>query len=52
MPVLRDLYLERKKGTSAYLPANSLSIGAQPLSRPLLRNNLHNCLLRVTMQTV
>ena len=52
MPVLRDLYSRSKKSTSAYLPANSLSIAAQPLSRPLLRNNLHNRLLRVTMQTV
>ena len=50
MPVLRDLYPGSKKSTSAYLPAYSLSIAAQPLSRPLLRNNLHNCLLRVTMQ--
>ena len=50
MPVLRDLYPGSKKSTSAYLPTYSLSIAAQPLSRPLLRNNLHNRLLRVTMQ--
>ena len=35
MPVLRDLYSESKKSTSAYLPAYSLSIAAQPLSRTL-----------------
>ena len=52
MPVLRDLYPGSKKSTSAYLPAYSLSIAAQPLNCPLLRNNLHNRLLRVTMQTV
>ena len=50
MPVLRDLYSESKKSTSAYLPAYSLSIAAQPLSCCLRRNNLHNRLLRVTMQ--
>ena len=52
MPVLRDLYPGRKKSTSAYLPAYSLSIAAQPLNCPLLRNNLHNTLLRVTMQVI
>ena len=50
MPVLRDLYPGSKKSTSAYLPAYSLSIAAQPLSCCLRRNNLHNRLLRVTMQ--
>lgn len=50
MPVLRDLYSESKKSTSAYLPTYSLSIAAQHLSRCLRRNLLHNCLLRVTMQ--
>ena len=35
MPVLRDLYSGSKKSTSAYLPAYSLSIAAQPLSRTL-----------------
>ena len=52
MPVLRDLYSGSKKSTSAYLPAYSLSIAAQPLSRMPFRNLLHNSLLRVTMQTV
>ena len=41
-----------KKSTSAYLPAYSLSIAAQPLSRMPFRNLLHNSLLRVTMQAV
>ena len=50
MSVLRDLYSESKKSTSAYLPAYSLFIAAQPLNCPLLRNHLHNTLLRVTMQ--
>ena len=50
MPVLRDLYSESKKSTSAYLPAYSLSIAAQPLSCCLRRNHLHNTLPRVTMQ--
>ena len=50
IPVLRDLYPGSKKSTSAYLPAYSLSIAAQPLSCCLRRNNLHNCLLWVTMQ--
>lgn len=50
MPVLRDLYSESKKGTSAYLPAYSLSIAPQLLSCHLRRNHLHNTLLRVTMQ--
>ena len=35
MPVLRDLYSESKKSTSAYLPTYSLSIAAQHLSRTL-----------------
>ena len=52
MPVLRDLYSGSKKSTSAYLPAYSLSIAAQPLSRMPFRNLLHNSLLRVTMQAV
>ena len=52
MPLLRDLYPGSKKSTSAYLPAYSLSIAAQPLSCPLLRNNLHNTLLRVTIQVI
>ena len=51
MPVLRDLYSGSKKSTSAYLPAYSLSIAAQPLSCHSRRNLLHNTLLRVTMQT-
>ena len=51
MPVLRDLYSGSKKSTSAYLPAYSLSIAPQLLSRHPYRNNLYNCLLRVTMQT-
>ena len=50
MPVLRDLYSGSKKSTSAYLPAYSLSIAAQPLSCRFRRNHLHNTLLRVTMQ--
>lgn len=50
MPVLRDLYSESKKSTSAYLPAYSLSIAPQLLSCHLRRNHLHNTLLRVTMQ--
>ena len=50
MPVLRDLYSESKKSTSAYLPTYSLSIAAQSLSHHPRRNNLHNTLLRVTMQ--
>lgn len=50
MPVLRDLYSGSKKSTSAYLPANSLSIAAQHLSCCLRRNHLHNTRLRVTMQ--
>lgn len=50
MPVLRDLYSESKKSTSAYLPAYSLFIAAQHLSCRFRRNNLHNRLLRVTMQ--
>ena len=51
MPVLRDLYPGSKKSTSAYLPAYSLSIAAQPLSCRLCRNHLHNTLRRVTIQT-
>ena len=51
MPVLRDLYPGSKKSTSAYLPAYSLSIAPQLLSCHPRRNNLHNRLLRVTMQT-
>ena len=31
MPVLRDLYLKRKKGTSTHLPAYSLPIAAHDL---------------------
>ena len=31
MPVLRDLYLKRKKGTSTHLPAYSLSIAVHDL---------------------
>ena len=50
MPVLRDLYSGSKKSTSAYLPAYSLSIAAQPLSCHPRRNHLHNRLSRVTMQ--
>ena len=50
MPVLRDLYPGSKKSTSAYLPTNSLSIAPQLLSCHPRRNNLHNTLLRVTMQ--
>ena len=51
MPVLRDLYSGGKKSTSAYLPAYSLSIAAQPLSCRLRRNHLHNTSLRVTIQS-
>ena len=51
MPVLRDLYSESKKSASAYLPAYSLSMAAQPLSHHPRRNHLHNTLLRVTMQS-
>ena len=51
MPVLRDLYSESKKSTSAYLPAYSLLIAAQHLSCRFRRDNLHNRLLRVTIQT-
>lgn len=51
MSVLRDLYSESKKSTSAYLPAYSLFIAAQHLSCRFRRNNLHNRLLRVTIQT-
>ena len=51
MPVLRNLYSESKKSTSAYLPAYSLSIAAQSLSYHPRKNHLHNRLLRVTMQT-
>ena len=41
MSVLRDLYSESKKSTSAYLPAYSLFIAAQHLSCRFRRNNLH-----------
>ena len=51
MSVLRDLYSESKKSASAYLPAYSLSMAAQPLSHHPRRNHLHNTLLRVTMQS-
>ena len=50
MPVLRDLYSESKKSTSAYLPAYSLSIAPQLQSCHPRRNHLHNRLSRVTMQ--
>ena len=42
-----EFYLQK-----ANVRGYSLSIAAQPLSCCLRRNNLHNCLLRVTMQTV
>ena len=52
MPVLRDLYSGSKKSTSAYLPAYSLSIAAQPLSCRPFGNLLHNPTIRVTIQAI
>lgn len=52
MPVLRDLYSESKKNTSAYLPTYSLSIAAQPLNCRPCRNHLHTPTIRVTIQVI